>query len=109
MDDHLWISYQGCHMAERSIYADICEATEAEFGHSINPQLFRDCDATYTAIDDPKHVGIIRLVLGQKDHRTGERYYNQAGTVEAGEEYQRGILALRREIVPKVRRVRRKR
>jgi integrase/recombinase XerD len=35
--------------------------TTAQFGHSVNTHLFRDCAATSVATDDPEHVRICML------------------------------------------------
>lgn len=106
--DGLWISYFGGTMAEGSIYDTVREITEAAFGVAINLHAFRDCQATWMAIEDPRHVHAIPSLLGHSDHRTGERFYNQAGSLEAGRVYQQGIADLRATLVPRRRRSRRK-
>ncbi len=95
-------------MAHGAIYGKIRDATEQEFGIPINVHLVRDCQATFQAIEDPGHVGIVPLLLGQNDPRTAERYYNQASTSEAAKRYQENILALRSQITGSSRRRRTK-
>lgn len=79
----LWISDDGGALGARQLSARISARTRARFGHAVNPHLFRDCAATSIAVTDPAHVGIIMPVLGHADHRTGERFYNQASGLEA--------------------------
>jgi integrase/recombinase XerD len=92
----LWIASRGFPMTEMGIYLRICEQTQKRFGHAINPHLFRDSAATSIAIEDPKHVHVIRSVLGHSTIKTGERYYVHAQSLEASRRYQRRILQLRR-------------
>ncbi len=63
----------------------------------VNPQLFRDCAATSIAIEAPDHVGIIMPVLGHARATTGERYYNQARSLEAARRFQAVIDGFRNE------------
>ena len=97
-DAALWISYLGRPMAHGAIYDKIRVITRREFGVEVNLHLFRDCQATFMALDDPEHVGVIPSILGHNDPHTAERFYNQAGTVEAARRYQQGIQGLRRRI-----------
>jgi len=82
-------------MAHGAIYDKISVITRREFGVEVNLHLFRDCQATFMALDDPEHVGAIPAILGHNDPHTAERFYNQAGTVEAARRYQQGIQGLR--------------
>jgi len=77
----LWIRYKGRRMtcaAHR-----ISPLTEGRFRKRVNPQLFRDCAGTSTALDDPEHIGVIPVILGHAQYSTGERYYNQADMISA--------------------------
>ena len=94
-------------MAHGSIYDTVCELTLKEFGRRINLHLFRDCHATFVALDDPLHVHAIPRQLGHNDFRTCERYYNQATMVDAARQYQKGIVEARRELLSKGERQRR--
>jgi hypothetical protein len=58
--------------------------TRARFGHPVNPHMFRDAAATSIAIEDPAHVGMVAAILGHTNPQTAERFYNQAGSLEAG-------------------------
>jgi integrase len=46
------------------------------------------------AIDDPKHIGIVKDVLGHSTLRTSERYYNQANSISSLRRYQATVGAL---------------
>ena len=81
--DALWVSSKGSPMTRNGIYWCITKRTRDAFGHSISPHLFRDCAATSIAIDDPRHVGIAAPLLGHRSASTTEKYYNQAGSIEA--------------------------
>jgi len=91
----LWISEHGTHMRRSCIRDRIKWRTEARFGFSINPHCFRDCAATSIATEIPEHVGIIQPVLGHANVATGERFYNQAQSVNAARRFQAAIDSLR--------------
>ncbi|MFQ5757480.1 MAG: tyrosine-type recombinase/integrase [Acidiferrobacterales bacterium] len=95
--DHLWVTWYGQIMGSKATYRRITKVTERAFGWPLNPHLFRDCAATFIAIEDPEHVRVIGPLLGHASHSTNEKHYNQAQSVEAGRTYQRSLLALRRE------------
>jgi integrase/recombinase XerD len=59
--------------------------------------LFRNCAATSIAVEQPEHVHIIKSVLGHTNLRTGERYYNHAGSLEAFRTLQTHVLERRRQ------------
>ena len=69
--------------------------TRAAFGHPINPHLFRDCAATSIAIDNPDHVRIAARLLGHRSLATTDRYYNQAGAVDAVRRHQELVIGIR--------------
>jgi len=93
----LWVSEEATAMRGISIYFRIRKHTKAAFGHPANPHLFRDCRATSIAIDDPSHIGAVSTLLGHRRRRTTEKYYNLAGSLEAGRRVAATILALRGE------------
>lgn len=64
-------------------------------GRDLCPHLFRDCAATSVAIEDPKHIGIVKDVLGHSTLRTSQKYYNQANSVSSLRRYQTAMRALR--------------
>ena len=95
--DRLWVTRYGQLMGTRAAYRRTTKVTARAFGTPLNPHLFRDCAATFIAIEDPEHVRIIGPLLGHAWHSTNEKHYNQAQSVEAGRVYQDSLVALRRE------------
>jgi site-specific recombinase XerD len=83
----LWISQRGRPLGDRPVYALVTHATAAAFGTPVNPHAFRHAAATAVAIADPEHVGISRVLLGQDDRRTAERYYNLAKAADAARRF----------------------
>jgi integrase len=92
----LWISKDGSAMTEIAIYFRVTKLTQKRFGHVVNPHLFRDCAATAIAIEDPEHVRCTMAILGHARLATSEKYYNQAGSLEASRRLQHHVLELRR-------------
>lgn len=97
-DDHLWITQYGQPMTNKSAHSAITKTTESAFGTPINPHLFRDCAATFVAVNDPKHVGIAAPILGHTDPRTTERHYIQANALEAGRRLRQSVDTLRKAL-----------
>ena len=93
----LWVSKTGSALSEEVFYKGLRKRTTAQFGHPVNPHLFRDCAATSIAIEDPEHVAISRSLLGHATLRTSERYYTHAHSLEASRRYQGRVLALRQQ------------
>jgi integrase len=90
----LWPSRRGGPLSYSAVYQVITRRTEAAFGRSINPHLFRDCATTTVAVNHGDRIGIVPALLGHRDPRTFERYYNQAGLIEAVNVYQDLIAEL---------------
>jgi site-specific recombinase XerD len=93
--DVLWLSIDGSPMTRRAIYDRITRCTFKGLGRAINPHLFRDCDATALALEDPAHVRIASTLLSHRTFKTTEKYYNQARGVEAVRTLQKFLLSLR--------------
>jgi len=96
VDGALWVSADGSPMRDRSAHQRITEHTRAAFGHPINPHLFRDCVATSVAEDDPNHFGVAARLLGHRNLRTTERYYDQARSIDAIRRHQELVIGVRR-------------
>jgi integrase/recombinase XerD len=92
----LWVSKQGRQMGYAAIGHQVRQRTQQAFGIALSPHRFRDCAATAIAINAPEQVRLILPILGHTTLKTSERYYNQAGSLEAGRRYSRTIAALRR-------------
>lgn len=95
----LWIGVREYNqLTENGLYYAITDRTRAAFGHHINPHLFRDCAATFIAIEHPEQVRLVALILGHLDERTFERHYNQARSVDACVQHQAVIAALKAKL-----------
>ena len=99
----VWISRDGGAMEPAGIREFIYKETESAFGEAINPNLFRDCAATTIAIDDPAHARCIAKILGHSSMATSERHYNQAGSIEAGNQYQAVLDNCRKKLARSLR------
>lgn len=91
----LWISAHGGPLGAKQVHERIVARTQARFGHPVNPHMFRDAAATSIAIEDPAHVGLVASILGHANPQTAERFYNQAGSLEAGRCLQAVIQSFR--------------
>jgi integrase len=91
----LWLSSDGSQMTKIAIYDRVVARTRQGLGRAINPHLFRDCVATTLAIEDPEHVRIASRLLGHRTPSSAERFYNQAGSIEASRKMQAVLLSLR--------------
>ena len=96
--DAVWISEVGTHLTPESLACRIVRHTRAAFGQSISPHLFRDVAATSIAVDSPKHIGDASLVLGHADHRTTEKHYNHARSLEASRRHAEALARLRESL-----------
>jgi integrase/recombinase XerC len=92
--DELWISETGTHLEAGALAVRIKRHTEAAFGLSLSPHLFRDSAATSIAIDTPLHVRDSQHVLGHSSLATTERYYNQAQSIEAARHWLQTLAEL---------------
>ena len=98
MSARLWITRYGDAMNPKAMHLAITRATERAFGRSINPHLFRDCAATFVALEDPKHIGIVSPLLGHVDPRTAEAHYVQANQIVAGRRIRSSVATLRKTL-----------
>jgi integrase len=104
---HMWISWRGIPLSECSLYGRIVEHTQAAFGHSVNPHLFRDSAMTTLGEQDPEHVWLGMSLLHHTDPRMTEKHYNHALASHAVQDYQEAVRQQRRRIVRRRRRRRR--
>jgi hypothetical protein len=81
--DAVWVSEIGTQIEQEPLARRIVKHTRAAYGRSVSPHLFRDCAATSIAVDNPKYVGDASLVLGHAGHRTTEKHYNHARSLDA--------------------------
>jgi hypothetical protein len=93
--DAVWVSEDGIQLTYEAVAFQIVFRTRREFGHSVSPHLFRDSAATAVAVENPKHIGDASLILGHTDHRTTEKFYNHARSLEASRRHAETISRLR--------------
>ena len=79
----LWISHHGKAIRGEVVREIIRRLTKEHLGRAVPPHLFRHSVVTDIAVNDPKHAGIARDVLGHRDYRTTEKAYILANQVEA--------------------------
>jgi hypothetical protein len=96
--DALWVSEDGIQLTYEAVAFQIVFRTCREFGRSLSPHLFRDCAATAVAIDNPKHIGDASLILGHDDHRTTEKHYNHARSLQASRRHAAMLMRLRKSL-----------
>jgi site-specific recombinase XerD len=94
----LWVSERGTPMASRTIHEAVTLTTQAAFGRSINAHLFRDCAATFVALEDPEHIGVVSPLLGHIDPRAAEQHYIQANQIAAGRRLRSSVAELRKSL-----------
>ena len=101
--DRLWLTRYGKPMRDSALHSAITRTTERAFGKPINPHLFRDCAATFVALEDPEHVRIAAPLLGHTDPRATEHHYIQANQIVAGRRIRSSVAKMRRQLDPKNR------
>lgn len=94
-DGSFWLGRRGAPMKGFSISVRISELTEGHVGISFGAHSFRHSAATDIALLDPRHVGIIKSVLGHASPLSAE-HYNLASGFEAASRYQELLADLRR-------------
>lgn len=92
----LWVANDGAPLWQWGVYAAIRKATAREFGHALNPHIFRDCAATTVALDDPSQIAIVADILGHSNLETSARHYNQARCIDASRRFQDHLKMVRR-------------
>lgn len=96
--DAFWVGIRGVPMRPGAVYGCAISTTEAAFGVSINPHLFRDIAVSLIIDMDPAHAGITAPMLGHINPRTTEEHYIQANQALAVRRYGQSISALRDQL-----------
>lgn len=96
--DAFWVGVTGDPLGSRGIYGSIIKTTEAAFGTSINPHLFRDIAVSWIIDMDPSHAGITAPMLGHINPKTTEEHYIQANQALAISRYGQSIITLRTQL-----------
>ena len=97
----LWASSSGGGLCGQAIFKIVTDRTTAAFGHPVNPHLFRSIAATTIAVSTPGQVRLSRDLLGHARLDTTERYYNLAGSIQAGQDYANALETVRKTVAPK--------
>lgn len=91
----LWISSDGSPMTQDAIADRLRFQTQKHFGFTISPHKFRHAAATTLAVYASAHVREAAPLLGHRDPRTTEQYYNLAGSLEAHRKFGAELDGLR--------------
>ncbi len=94
---YLWIGQCGGKLWAESIYRAVRSRTLEHLGRGVPVHLFRDSVATDVAVNDPKHVGITRVILGHRTYSTTEKYYTLAQSAQAFARYDEAIEKRRKK------------
>lgn len=92
--DGLWASYKKGALKSEGVYDRVVLHTKAEFGHSVNPHLFRDCAATTLVTEKPEQALAAKNLLGHAKLETTEKYYLQGQTLDGVRQYQQLLAHL---------------
>jgi integrase/recombinase XerD len=65
----------GARLTEGALQKLLRRHTRAQFGHTVNCHLFRDCVASSVADDDPVNIRIAADLLGHRSLQTTQRSY----------------------------------
>jgi hypothetical protein len=76
--DWLWIGKYGRPLTKDGYTRELPKITLRILGVALRPHAFRHVAATSVAEYDPKHVGIIRDVLGHATLEMAQKHYNRA-------------------------------
>jgi integrase/recombinase XerD len=96
--DAVWVSERGTQLMDEDLGFQIFVRTRREFGRGLFPHMFRDCAATAVAVDNPKHIGDASLILGHAGHKTTEKHYNHARSLEASRRHAAMLASLRERL-----------
>jgi integrase/recombinase XerD len=96
--DAVWVSEVGTQLSYQALGLQIFFRTRREFGRGLFPHMFRDCVATAVAVDNPKHIGDASLILGHAGHRTTEKHYNHARSLDASRRHAAMLASLRESL-----------
>lgn len=102
----LWISLRGQPIAANNLAECVGTTTQAAFGVTIRPHLFRDCAATSVAVENPERVGTAPAILGHAEPSTTERHYMHANAIVATRRHRQSVERLRDSLPAKPGRMR---
>ncbi len=85
--DGLWASFRGRPLSDGRIYAIVRARITRKFGKAMGLHDFRRAGATFLAMDAPDKVGLIPGLLQHASPDPGERFYNLARSMQAGQRF----------------------
>jgi integrase len=96
--DMLWVSRDGSPCSEQTFRNLVGKHSVGPNGQPVSPHLLRSMAATSVSIEAPESVDLIPAILTHGSHRTGERYYNLANSLDASRAFSGALDALRKEL-----------
>jgi integrase/recombinase XerD len=96
--DELWISRNGSPCNPQTLRNIVKKHLVGPNGEPISPHLFRTMAATAVSIEAPGSVDIIPAILNHRSHRTAERYYNFATSLDASRAFAIALDSIRMKL-----------
>jgi hypothetical protein len=93
--DAFWLSRDGSPCSAKTFCNIIEKYTVGPNGRPLSPHLFRSMAATSVAIEAPGSVDLIPAILTHRSQKTGEKYYNLAGSLDASRAFNEAVDAIR--------------
>jgi len=98
--DGLWASYRGRPLIAGRIYDIVRARITKKFGKAMGLHDFRRAGATFIAMDAPDKIGLIPGVLQHTSPDVGERIYNIARSIQAGQRFAAHLAKVRNRLRP---------
>jgi len=101
--DELWISRDGSPCSPQTLRNIVKKHLVGPNGKPVSPHLFRTMAATTISIEAPSDVDVVPAILGHRSYRTGEQYYNLAGSLDASRAFGAVLDSIRKNLKPEKR------
>jgi len=98
--DGLWASYRGRPLIAQRIYDMVRARITKKFGKAMGLHDFRRAGATFLATDAPDKIGLIPGMLQHTTPEVGERIYNLARSLQAGQRFAAHLAKVRNRLRP---------
>jgi integrase/recombinase XerD len=96
--DAFWVSRDGSPCSAETFRNIVGKYATGPNGQPLSPHLFRSMAATSVSIEAPGSVDLIPAILTHRSHRTGERYYNLADSLDASRAFNNALDAIRKDL-----------
>jgi integrase/recombinase XerD len=96
--DRLWVSRDGSPCSDQTLRNIVKKHLVGPNGEPISPHLFRTMAPTSVSIEAPGSVDIIPAILNHRSHRTAERYYNLATSLDASRVFATALDSIRMKL-----------